>query len=147
MRSPRYAKVSLAVLLSIAALVVYVHSPLSQWLSVKSLERQVKRNIDPKELQQWATNLLAQHSDGLHRYDDYSGTTLPVGLKKVKGFGQAVEIFPHGPRMEPDVWIFCGGPKGSPFLVVGSPSLATPKSPNIISWKPGIYFVYSSGWR
>lgn len=141
MRARRYTKIGLAALLSTVVLVVYVWSPLPQWLSVKSLERQVKGNIDPTELQQWATNLLAQRRS----YDDYSGTNLPSGLKKVKGFGRAVKVIPLNPS-KPEVWIFCVG-KDSPFLVVGSPSLATPNSPNIIPWKPGMYFVYNSDWR
>jgi hypothetical protein len=148
MRPPRYAIGALATLLTVVALfVIYVRSPLRPWLRVRSLERQVKSNIDPIELQQWATNLLAQHSDGLRLYEDFDGTNLPSGLKRVKGFGQAVTIIPHGPGKEPDVCVFCGGPKGEPFLVVGPPSLGTPKSPSLIPWQPGIYFVYSPGWH
>ena len=147
MRAPRYAVGVLAAILSVVALfVIYVRSPLRPWLRVRSLERQVKNNIEPMELQRWATNLLAQHSDGLF-YQDYDGTNLPPELKRVEGFGHDVEICTPGPGKDPTVWVFCGGPKDSPFLVVGPPSLGTPKSPNLIPWKPGIYFVYSPGWH
>jgi hypothetical protein len=69
-----------------------------------------------------------------------------------------VHVFPEGPRdafsaylyhEEPHLYLFSGS-KGGPFLVVGSPALATPTNQNIIPWKPGMYFVHDSdleSWR
>jgi hypothetical protein len=148
MKAPRHLIRVIAVSLSITALLLtYFISPLPEWLRVSSLKRQVAGNINAAELQRWATNLLSQHAGDISHYRDYDGTNLPSGLKRVRGFGHAVEVAAHSGQPEPEVWIFCRGPKGSPFMVVGPASLTTPKSPNIVPWTNGIYFVYSGGWR
>ncbi|MGA2540689.1 MAG: hypothetical protein ABSG78_03890 [Verrucomicrobiota bacterium] len=110
---------------------------------MKSLERQVKRNIDPVALQQWATNLLARHA-GEYSSQDFYGTNMPPGLKKVQGFGHDVQIFP-GAENEAHLWLFAYR-KGGPVLWVGSPAFATPTNANIIPWKPGMYFVWDHFW-
>ncbi|MDB6023323.1 MAG: hypothetical protein JWQ04_3180 [Pedosphaera sp.] len=136
MRLPRKVTVRLAIYFSIGMLFaifgICARSPLFEWMSYKDLERQVKRNIGPTELQQWATNLLANHAgDAFHHYQDFHGTNVPPELKRVRGHGQRLEIHENA------VWIFCGT-KGGPFLVVGSPTLV---NTNFVPWKPGIYFV------
>ena len=108
----------------------------NNWFSVRWLKYQVTRNVDPLELQQWATNLLAQHAGDLGGYQDFYGTNMPSGLKKVRAGYPSVQ-FHFG---EDEVWIF-GDRKGSPFLLVGAPSLSTPINQNIFPWKPGMYFV------
>jgi hypothetical protein len=125
----------------VAVLVICARSPLLPWLSLKVLEHQVKSNIDPTELQRWATNMLAHYPypGEKHFYYDFNGTNLPAGLKKVKGYNHAVIVW--GGR-EPNVWVFCGS-KGGPFLAVGSPTFTPHYRLTMISWKPGIYFV---GW-
>ena len=144
MRAPQpKLRMLMIVLWVVALLVLYDVSPLKPWLNLKFLEHQVKSNIDPMELQQWATNLLAYHSSEIPNYNDFHGTNLPSGLKRVIGFSHAVQIFPGWKQLEPNVRVFCGGAKGAPFLVVGSPSLRTPTYSNVMPWKPGIYFVGS----
>ncbi|MDB6108987.1 MAG: hypothetical protein JWR69_737 [Pedosphaera sp.] len=137
--------VILAVILCpIALLVIYVRSPLRPWLELKILERQVKKNVEPMELQRWATNLLAQYSGTTTHFLDYyggnfsEGTNFPSGLKKVGEYDHGMHILTG----DPSVAIF-GMSKGEPFLVVGAPSLATPTNGTrtIIPWRPGIYFV------
>jgi hypothetical protein len=134
-RTPGYVKVVSVLFVCIVAFVVVANTPLGPWLSVKNLERQVKSNIDPMELQQWATNLLDHESS---HYEDFYGTNLPAGLKKVWGYNHAVRIFDG--KNGRDVGIFCGG-KSGPWLVVGPPSMPTPTNAYIIAWKPGIYFM------
>jgi hypothetical protein len=136
----------------VVLLIIYVRSPLPAWMSTRSLVRQVTNNMDPAELQQWATNLLAHHS-GEYSFDDSYDTNVPAGLKKVKGFDLIMRVFPERHDLlgaeSPEIWIFCGT-KGGPFLVVGSPTLATPSNQNIIPWKPGMYFVHEADlekWR
>lgn len=107
----------------------------NNWFSLRWLEYQVKRNADPMELQNWATNLLAKHGGNLGVYQDFYGTNMPPGLRKVKVDYPNVQIFTPG-----EVWVY-GSHKGSPFLVVGAPSLPTPTNQNIHPWKPGMYFV------
>ena len=139
MKARRYI---LAVFLWIVALLLLNRvTPLGTWLRAKSLEFQVKSNVDPVKLQEWATNLLAQHM-GAH-YQDFYGTNsnVPSGLNKVKGFGHIdVEIMQDIDPEKSVVGVFCDS-KGGPILVVGKPTLVTPKSISIIPWKPGIYFA------
>jgi hypothetical protein len=153
MSTRRYVTVFLAAFLwTIVLLIVYIRSPLGPWLRTKSLVRQVTNNMDPAELQKWATNLLANHA-GEYSFDDSYDTNVPAGLKKVKGFDRIMRVFPERhdwlSAERPKIWIFCGT-KGGPFLVVGPPALATPSNQNIIPWKPGMYFVhdsFSEQWR
>lgn len=137
--------VILAVLLCIVALLLwYARSPLRPWLELVSFERQVKKHVDPMELQQWATNLIAQHSGEMEHRDEYSdkkfndGTNFPLGLKKVGCFRQGMYIFTD--ERQRSVGVFGMG-DGGPFLKVGSSSLAAPTNQTFILWKPGIYFV------
>jgi len=135
----------LAVLLcTVALLLWYARSPLRPWLKLKTFEHQVKKNVDPMELQQWATNLIAQHSGEIEHRDEYygkkfdDGTNFPLGLKKVGGFRHGMHIFTD--ERQSSVGIFGMG-NGGPFLKVGSSSLAAPTNQTFIPWKPGIYFV------
>jgi len=153
MRTPPYAKAILAVFLwAVVLLIIYVRSPFPALLTTRSLVRQVTNNIDPVELQQWATNLLAHH-EGEYSFDDSYDTNIPAGLKKVQGFPLIMRVDPERHDFlvaeSPKIWIFCGT-KGGPFLVVGYPTLATPSNQNIIPWKPGMFFVHDAGmekWR
>ena len=127
-KTPRYVKVLSGIVAIVVMYGLYVISPLSSWVSTKSLQFQVKRNIDPVELQHWATNFLAHNP-----HDDFYGTNLPAGLKKVRGHGHSVRV--HGE----EVWIFCDS-KAGPFLVAGSPTW-DPTNRYIVPWKEGIFFV------
>jgi len=143
MRAARYILAAGAVfLLFIALMAILAFTPLGPWLSLKDLERQVKRNIGPTELQEWATNLLARYPGDNVYYLDYHGTNLPLGLKSVKGYYHWVRIG-SGDDLEPRVVIF-GGTRAEPYLLVGSPSFVITNSAAIL-WKPGIYFVKPSG--
>jgi hypothetical protein len=108
----------------------------NNWFSARWLEYQVKRSADPIELQQWAINLLAKHGGDLGGYQDFYGTNMPSGLRKVKAGYPNVRIWERN-----EVWVF-GDRKGSPFLVI-APSLPalTNHNENIFPWQPGIYFV------
>ena len=135
----------LAVLLcTVALLLWYARSPLRPWLKLKTFEHQVKKNVDPMELQQWATNLIAQYAGEIEHRDEYygkkfdDGTNFPLGLKKVGGFRHGMHIFTD--ERQSSVGIFGMG-NGGPFLKVGSSSLAAPTNQTFIPWKPGIYFV------
>ncbi|MEO6036624.1 MAG: hypothetical protein ABIQ35_15345 [Verrucomicrobiota bacterium] len=130
MKAPR-KKVILFTILGCFVMFLLLKSPLFPWLSFKNLEWQVKRNIDPTELQQWATHLLAQFDN----YQDFNGTNMPPGLKKVKGFGHDVEI--HKGWRQGNVIVF-GRTKDGPSLEVGPP---TSVNTNFVPWKPGIYFM------
>ena len=113
----------------------WVLDHLNHWFTVRWLAFQAKRRVNPVELQQWATNLLAIHGRRLGGYQDFYGTNMPSSLRKV------MPGYPNVRINSPDeVWI-CGESKGGPFLVVGAPSLATPTNQNFFPWKPGIYFV------
>ena len=129
-------------------LILCVRSPVLPWLELKSFEREVKRNVDPVALQQWAINLLADHAWD-SRYDhQLSGTNMPAGLSGVEAFGSKARIYLEGsPANCIRIWRITP-PKtdyGS-YLVVGGPSLPSPASwfkgeTQIDQWKPGIYFV------
>jgi len=110
----------------------------NHWFSDRWFELQVKRSVDPAELQRWAANLLTAHGGDLGGYEDFYGSNAPPGLKNVKTRYPGVRIFRPG-----EVWVFADR-KGAPFLVVGPSSLATPSNQNISPWKPGIYFVRPS---
>ena len=131
---------------ALALVVIYLRSPLRTWLNMKYLEHQVKSNIDPVELQRWATNLLAQYPNsglgvGQNYYYDFNGTNLPTGLRNVKGYNHAVIVW------ESNVWVFCGG-KDVPFLAVGSSAFTPKYGLRCDRWKPGVYFVgQQGGWR
>jgi hypothetical protein len=143
MRAPRYILALVATfLVAVALLAVGAFSPVGPWLSLKNLERQVKRNMDPMELQQWATNLLAGYPGESSYYVDYYGTNLPPGLKKVRGYYHWVRIG-AGDELEPRIVIF-GGTRTEPYLLVGSPTFVITNSGAIL-WKPGIYFVKPQG--
>ncbi len=139
MRAPRYILAIVAVvLLIVAPLAAFRFTPVGPWLSVKSLERQVKRNMDPVELQQWATNLLSRYPDENTYYLDYYGTNLPPGLKRVRGYYHWVRIG-GGDELERRIVIF-GGTRSEPYLLVGSPTFVITNAGAIL-WKPGIYFM------
>jgi len=148
-KAPR-KKVILAIFLWIFAfLIIGVRSPLWPWWKLKNFERQVKRNIDPMELQQWVTNLSAQHSGEtwLNYYGTnfFDSTNFPTGFKKVRNYRNGMRILMGG--SEPSIAIF-GGFKGGPFLVLESPLLAARTNQTVIPWKPGIYFVGEKlDWR
>jgi hypothetical protein len=108
------------------------------WFSFRWFEFQVKRSVDPTELRQWATTLLAKHGGDLGGYQDFDGSNVPSGIRKVKSRYPGVRIFAPG-----EVWVFADR-KGAPFLVVEPSSMTTPTNQNISPWKPGIYFVRPS---
>ena len=124
----------LVILLGIVALWIIYNVSLRPWVEVKSLERQVKRKVDPAELQRWAMNVLSSH-----RYaGDSYGTNLPSILKLFEGRAPQVNVLSGG-GLEPCVAIGWGG-KGDPFLLVGASNFVTPNTRAIL-WKPGIYFM------
>lgn len=134
----RYGRSVLIGVLCFLPVYILLATPLWSWLSMKNLERQVKHNISPAELQQWATNLLAKSSGN---DADSDATKLPPGLQRVWGYGHDVRVF-HVEGQAPEVAVFCSMDKGGgPWLVIGAPSLAIPTNSNIILWKPGIYFM------
>ena len=134
MKSPKRTLLAVALIVLSVAVWAWMLNMMNNWFSVRWLEYQVKSNADPIELQQWATALIAQHGGDVGGYQDYYGTNLPAGLRKVKAGHPNVTIW-EGRK----VWLF-GDAKGSPFLVI-SPVSATPTNQNIFPWKPGIYFV------
>jgi hypothetical protein len=121
------------VLLCILVWAVILNS-MNNWFSVRWLRYQVTKNADPIELQQWATSLLAKHGGELSGYQDFYGTNMPSGLRKVQAGYPNVRIWERR-----EVWVF-GDRKGSPFLVI-SPTSPTPTNQNIFPWQDGIYFV------
>jgi hypothetical protein len=133
----RYGRSVLIGALCFLPIYILLATPLWPWLSVKNLERQVKHNISPAELQQWATNLLANNPGN---YADFAGTNLPPGLQRVWGYDRGVRVF-HWHGQDPEVAVFSMDKGGGPWLVVGAPSLPTPTNSNIVPWKPGIYFM------
>jgi len=135
MKMLRRIMVCFIILCGIGALsIIYHASPLSRWVAVKSLERQVKKQVDPAELQRWAMNVLSSH-----RYaGDSYGTNLPSILNLFEDRTPEVRL-PSGGGLEAAVSISWGG-KGGPFLLVGAPTFVTPNTRAIL-WKPGIYFL------
>ena len=127
----------LVILLSILVWAVALDQ-MNGWFSFRWFEFRVKRSVDPIELQQWATNLLAQHGSDFGGYEDFDGTNVPSRIREFKGRYPGVRIFAPG-----EVCVFCDS-KGVSFLVVGPPSLSTPTNQNFSPWKPGIYFVRPS---
>jgi len=123
-----------AILLSLAWC-GYVLDAMTNWFSVRWLEFQVRRNVDPIELQTWAINLLAKHSHQFGGYQDFYGTNAPASLTKVMAGLPNIRIFATNEV------VVCGATKGGPYLVVGPPTLVTPDHRRFIHWKPGIYFV------
>ena len=135
----------LATLLCTVALLLWCdRSPLSSWVELKTFEHQMKVNVDPMELQQWATNLIAKRSgqirQGVQSYgkDFHDSPYFPSGLKKVGWFRDGIELYAGG--ADPSVAIFALT-KGGPFIVVGAPSFVYSNNMMFILWKPGIYFV------
>jgi hypothetical protein len=63
-----------------------VLNELNHWFSLRWVAYQVKRNVDVDELQQGPTNLLADHRGDLRGYQDFYGTNMPSGLKKVYNY-------------------------------------------------------------
>lgn len=119
------------------------------WRDLNNLERQAKHNLDPVELQSWATNLLVRHWAQHQRWEQYYGTNFysstnfPSGLRKIGCFTNGITILID--TQQRDVAIF-GMTKGGPFVQVGAPSLAAPTNrtsihQTVIQWKPGIYFA------
>ncbi len=158
MKAPR-KKIILAVCLWCFVLVIIgFRSPLMPWLSLKSLEWQVKRNIDPVELQQWATNRIAEDLSGAgYRVDHdgnpfvgYHGTNFPTGLQNLKIYREGMGVIIRG-GLVPHVQIFCQPRQKAshyPFLIVGRSALSSPTNGTVIAWKPGIYFVGDElDWR
>ena len=76
--------VGVAALLCFVVWAAVVLNDMTSWFSVRWLKYQVTRDADPTELRQWATNLLARHGRDLGGYQDFYGTNIPSGLKKVK---------------------------------------------------------------
>ncbi len=119
----------------VVAFGLFVLDQFNGWFSDRRFEYQVKRSVDPAELQRWAAKLLAAHGGDLGGYEDFYGSNVPSGLKSVTARYPGVRIFNPG-----EVWVFADR-KGAPFLVVEPSSLTTPTNQNISAWKPGIYFV------
>ena len=142
-RVPRALAVGVVVLLCIVFWAVFLNERNSHernsWSSARRLKDQVTRNADPTELRQWAANLLAKHGNDLGGYQDFYGTNLPSGLRKVKAGYPSVRIS----QGENEVTVFADR-KGVPFLVITPSSLThPPTNQNFLPWQPGIYFVVS----
>ena len=145
MRARRYLTRFLAALLcTVALLLWYARSPLRSWVELKAFEHQMKANVDPMELQQWATNWIAMWSGqtmhGVQYYGQnfHDNNYFPSGLKKVGWFSGGIQVYAGG--SDPSVTIFALT-KGGPFVVVGAPSFVYSNNMTFILWKPGIYFV------
>ena len=139
--------ISVSIICAVALLLWCDRSPLLPWLELTILEHQVKGNIDSIELQQWASNLIAQHSVETSSQLQYSGrnftenTNFPSGLKKVGRFGNGINILVGGPIAAVKIFDLS---KGGPFMVVGSPSFIYSNNlidKTVIQWKPGVFFV------
>ena len=113
------------------------------WRELKNLERQAKENLNPAELQQWATNLLVRHWAQHQRWEQYYGTNFysstnfPSGLRKIGCFSDGITILID--TQQRDVAIFTMT-KGGPSINAGAPTLAAPTNRTFIQWTPGIYF-------
>jgi hypothetical protein len=149
MRTRRALMGSVAGILCVVALGVWwVLSPLgpwvNAWLDVKKLERQAKRNVNPAELEQWATNLLARHWTEHQRWEEYygsnfyNGTNFPSGLRKIGCFSDGMLILIDTQQRAVTIW---GMRVGGPWLTLGAPSSVAATNHAVIEWKPGIYFV------
>lgn len=120
-------------------------SEAAAWREVKTLERQAKENLNPAELQQWATNLLARHSTERERSEQYHGTNFysstnfPPGLRKIGCFTNGFDLWIDA--WSGNVRISTRTKGGSPSINVGAPSLAAPTNRTFIEWTPGIYFM------
>jgi hypothetical protein len=142
MKAPRKRVVILAIVLWLVALLIIMgRSPLDPWLRLKNFERQIKANVDVDELEQWATNLMAQ-SYG-QTWLEYHGekflkaTNLPSGFKKVQTYRNGIHIIADRSHVS----VF-DDEKGGDFLVIeASPTSFTRTNQTVIQWKPGIYFV------
>jgi hypothetical protein len=137
-RVPLGLAVGVVVLLWIVFWALFLND-MNSWFSVRWLKYQVSRNTDPTELRQWATNLLTRHGRDLGGYQDFYGTNMPAGLRKVKAGYPNVMIWAE----KNQVSVF-GDRKGAPFLVISPSSvILTPPNENIFPWQPDIYFVRS----
>ena len=121
----------------IAAGLWYARSPLRPQVDFGTFQHQLKMNVDPTELQHWATSWQGNHPDGYYEPSLYDGTNFPSGFRKVSNFRHGVHVLgsPGNP-----VWIFGAG-KGGPVLVVGPASLTAPTNITSVQWKPGIFFA------
>src|ERR1017187_1376553 len=114
---------------------IFSCSPAAPWLSLIRFEWQVKRHVDTVQLQQWATNLLAQHPGG---YADNNPTNPPPGFDRVRGYWHGFRT--GGGSTTSERCVLIGGGRTEPSLMVGSPTLRS-TSPRAVPWKPGIYFL------
>ena len=115
------------------------------WRDLNNLERQAKENLNPAELQQWATNLLVRHWAQHQRWEQYHGTNFysstnfPSGLRKIACFTNGITLLID--TQQRNVRIFTMTKGGRPCIKVGAPSLAAPTNQAVIQWTPGIYFL------
>src|SRR3954469_3467232 len=73
MRNPKVKSLAgLVILLSILVWAVALNQ-MNGWFSSRWFEYRVKKTLDPIELQQWATNLLAKHGSDFGGYEDFYG--------------------------------------------------------------------------
>ena len=110
---------------------------------LNNLERQAKENLNPAELQQWATNLLVRHWAQHQRWEQYYGTNFytstnfPPGLRKIGCFNDGITLLIDTQQRHVAIFTMT---KGGPSISVGAPSLAAPTNRIFIQWTPGIYF-------
>jgi hypothetical protein len=140
-------RISVGILCAVALLLWCGRSPLRPWLELTIFEHQVKGNIDPIELQQWAQNLIVQHSVETESQLQYYGrnftenTNFPSGLKKVGRFSNGINILVGGTITSVKIFDLS---KGGPFMAVGAPSFIYSNNlvnQTVVQWKPGIFFV------
>jgi hypothetical protein len=120
---------------------------------VNDLAEDVKRLVDPSELQNWAVAILeeAQKTNSFPKISiaaDVSITQIPIkklpaSIRSLESNGSPFD----DATIEDDnrsVWLWCGGPMGHWGIRVGSPTFKVVTEPGehdyYIEWKPGIYF-------
>src|SRR6478609_8112879 len=119
-------------------LIVFV---IPKW-QFNTLERQLKANVKPAELQKWAYDFLDNYSGKSWEYYGTrpgANTNVPPGIEKVSLFSEGMHVS-VSPWKSRSVTIFGLGKHG-PFVEVGMPPLPSRTNRAVIHWTPEIQIV------
>jgi len=129
----------------ILVLLGFLRTRLTYDSDVQRFERAVRKQINPADLQSWATNLLTMYSRSNSvdsEYRSFEITDLPVSLRNVSGLTPVAFLFANPSPERAFTRISWGsGFLGHWGFEIGGPEFAYPVG-NVETWKPGIYF-----WR
>ena len=145
-RKPRFGVIVLLALVGVVAVVILNWKPIYKTRTPRFAE-EVKKVMDPAELQQWAMAILGETAQS-NSIVEIPTDRIPAGIRHLMSDGSPLQ-YVHcdaGSDQNRSVRLIWGGGFGWWGIRVGDSSFrASPEDENYyIEWKPGIYFWHET---